>query len=271
MATCAVGPEICNNHCDDDRNGYTDGDDPACSTQMLVTLAINPSMTAPSLDRLILEPQPALAILDGNPVQAGGMAAYNRAFSDSAYIAFEGGTKVLRRVLLDGGIVDNLPGFNMRDVCVFNGELIVVEPFLVVEAGGRLRRFMADAQTEITPPVKVTGHLSACASDGERLYVARYQGLVSPSEIVVFTKSANGPQPTSLVYPIPSLACCDRLIDFAYVKKGGVFIGLFANGGGGGTPDSSLDSELMAPFDFDGGMGALIDAGRWHGLGEFLP
>ena len=36
---CAVGPEVCGNGCDDDRNGYTDADDPACTSQMLVTLA----------------------------------------------------------------------------------------------------------------------------------------------------------------------------------------------------------------------------------------
>ena len=29
--------------------------------------------------------------------------------------------------------------------------------------------------------------------------------------------------------------------------------------------------QLMAPFGFDGGVGAFIDGGVWHGAGEFLP
>ena len=64
LACCAGGPEVCGNGCDDDRNGYIDDDDPACTTQILVTL----SLGTPALWRLILEPTPHVVVLDGNPV-----------------------------------------------------------------------------------------------------------------------------------------------------------------------------------------------------------
>src|SRR5258706_11672378 len=39
LACSATGPEVCGNGCDDDRNGFTDDDDPVCTTQLLVTFA----------------------------------------------------------------------------------------------------------------------------------------------------------------------------------------------------------------------------------------
>src|SRR5579863_2842298 len=62
MAMCPSGvPEICGNGCDDDNNGYIDDDDPACTTQLLVTMRVG---TQPALSRLVLEPTPRLVALD---------------------------------------------------------------------------------------------------------------------------------------------------------------------------------------------------------------
>lgn len=262
LTLCAPGPEVCSNGCDDDRNGYVDADDPACTTQLLVTLDVQ----TPKLWRMILEPQPHLVALDGNPVPGGGMAEYNRAFSPSAYLAFDGSTKLLRRLVLDGGVVDNAnPGSSTRDVCVFGGELIVVDP------AGLLHRFQADAKTPIMPDVTITGTPGACASDGAHLYVSHYVSPDPTSEIVVFDKGANGPTQVGTIQLPNSLldAGYIHLVDFAYVKKGGLFVGLFTMSGG--VPDSQLNGDVMAPFGLDGGAGPFIDGGVWHGVGEFLP
>lgn len=264
LFTCAVGPEICGNGCDDDRNGYADDDDPACTTQLLVTFQTG----SPALWRLILEPTPHTVVLDGNPVNAGGMAEHNRLFSPSAYLAFDGSTKLLRRLVLDGGVDDNASvGYTTRDVCVFNGELIVVQPG---NPTSTLHRFMPDARTEIGT-VSVAGTAAACASDGNSLFVST-STLGNPSQIVVFDKSANGPVATALTLPIPDALVNDgyaRLVDFAYVKKGGLFIGLFA--ADVSASDNQLNGDVMAPFALDGGSGPYIDGGTWHGVGEFLP
>jgi len=261
---CPVGPEICNNGCDDDRNGYTDADDPACTSQMLVTLALG----SPNLSRLILEPTPHTVVLDGNPVLGGGMATHNAAFAAAAFLSFDAGSKRIERRPLGGGAITVAsPVYSTRDVCVFNGELIVVQP---LSAGSYLHRFSADGATELGK-VAVSGIASACSSDGKLLYVARYPP-GSHSEIAVYQKSAGGPVDTGTVIAMPDAllnAGYDRLIDLVYVKKGGIFVGLFAVGGA--TADSALDGQVMAPFAFDGGVRPFIDGGVWHGVGEFLP
>ncbi|MGZ3428375.1 MAG: hypothetical protein ACXVCV_17105, partial [Polyangia bacterium] len=140
---------------------------------------------------------------------------------------------------------------------------------------GYLHRFMADGSTEISvaplAPVTVTGIVpTACSSDGSMLYVAGHP-LVGASEIHVFSKSASGPVDTGTVIAMPDAllnAGYDRIVDLVYVKKGGVFIGLFAMNTGG---DSALNGDVMAPFSFDGGVGDWIDGGVWHGVGEFMP
>jgi hypothetical protein len=267
---CPVGPEICGNGCDDDRNGYTDDDDPACTTQMLVTLSV---AQTPALWRLILEPTPHVVALDGNPVAKGGMAAYNQAFAPAAFIAFDA-SKLLVRQPLGGSATAATPSWSTRDTCVFNGELIVVEPMNLASGGGKLHRFMADGKTELMPSVPVANTASACASDGNLLYVATHAGIM-PSAIAVFTKGANGPVDTGTRIPIPDALLnnqYDRIVDLAYVKKGGVFIGLFANSTSApGAADNALDGQVMARFGFDGGVGPYIDGGVWHGVGEFLP
>jgi hypothetical protein len=175
-----------------------------------------------------------------------------------------------------------LPG--TRDVCVFNHEIIVVEPkglLSDVPLAGRLHRFQTDGQTEILPSVKINGQLSACSSDGAQLYVSRFIG-ANPSEIVVLGPGTNGgpPAPTGTVIALPSSIvasknccasgtnCCTRLLDFAWMKHTKTFLGLFGPGTG---PDSSSDSAAVATFGLDGGAGPFLDAGTWHGVGDFEP
>jgi hypothetical protein len=263
---CAVGPEICGNGCDDDRNGYTDDDDPACTTQMLVTL----NMGTPALWRLILEPKPHVAVLDGNPVSNNGaFAAYNAAFAPAAFVAYEGGTKLIERRPIGGGAItvrDTSP-YSVRDVCIFNGELIVIDPRA---SGSFLHRYSADGTTELGM-VSVANIATACSSDGTMLYVARHP-TVGDSEIAVFGKSASGPVDTGMVIALPdamSNAGYDRIVDLVYVKKTGLFIGLFAMSNA--MADNALDGTVMAPFGLDGGVGDWIDGGVWHGVGEFIP
>jgi hypothetical protein len=258
---CAVGPEVCGNGCDDDRNGYTDDDDPACTTQMLVTLTLG----TPQLWRLILEPQPHVAVLDGNPVGSGGMAMYERIFAPAAFIAYDGGSKHVDRVVLGGGATTTLlTSYTTRDACVFNGELIVVDPR--PSAPGYLHRYMSDGTTAIGTPIMVAGIPSACSSDGNLLYVSEHP-TTGASDIRVFSKSANGPVDTTTVIALPDALVgsgYDRLVDFVYVKKSGLFIGLF-------TVESGTEGDVMAPFGLDGGSGPWIDGGVWHGVGEFAP
>src|SRR5262245_11258883 len=85
-----IGPEDCTNSCDDDQNGFTDDDDPACSGQVLVTFGGGADL--PFLGRLVLGPKPRLIALDGNTVPSGTSgAALQGAFSSSIYLAREGG------------------------------------------------------------------------------------------------------------------------------------------------------------------------------------
>ena len=111
---------------------------------------------------------------------------------------------------------------------------------------------------------------TACSSDGNLLYVAGHPQ-IGASAIALFTKSAAGPVATGTTIAMPDAllnAGYDRIVDLVYVKKSGVFIGLFAANSGG---DPALDGKVMAPFGFDGGAGDFIDGGIWHGVGEFLP
>ncbi|HZS35447.1 MAG TPA: hypothetical protein VFF06_01395 [Polyangia bacterium] len=261
-----AGPEICGNGCDDDRNGYVDDDDPACTTQMIVTFAAG----SPTLGRVILEPQPRIVVLDGNPVQAGAFGEYRRAFSSAAFLAVENGTEVRRIELTDGGggagaFTDYHPasGYATRDVCVFNGELIVVER----NSSSTLHRLMPDGATEIgTVPLGAV-LATACASDGNNLYVAVHDAL-GQSSFFVFDKTYT--QTATLGMPA-ALAAAGYLhcLDIAWTKKQGVFYGLFTTDLN--PKDSVLSADQIFPFAFDGGSGAPLDAGIIHGIGEFVP
>ena len=260
---CPVGPEVCGNGCDDDRNGYTDADDPACTSQMLVTLG---GAGTPALWRLILEPQPHVVVLDGNPVGGGGMATYHRAFAPAAFIAYDGASKHIDRVPIGGGgaTTSALTGYTTRDACVFDGELIIVDSRPAPP--GYLHRFMSDGATPIGSPISVVGIPSGCTSDGTMLYVSEHP-TTGASDIRVFAKSANGPVDTGTTIALPDALVgsgYDRLVDLAYIGKSGLFVGLF-------TTEAGSEGDVMAPFALDGGAGPWIDGGVWHGVGEFMP
>jgi len=266
MACATTGPEVCGNGCDDDRNGYVDDDDPACTTQMLVTL----TMGTPALWRLILEPTPHVVALDGNPVSTNaGMATYDATLAPAAFLAYEGGTRELERrpIGVAGAPTTTSTTFGLRDVCVFNGELIVVDPRA---STSYLHRFNADGTTELGM-VPVADTASACSSDGTTLYVATHP---NPGDSVIhtFAKGASGPTEAGAPITLPDAllnAGYTRLVDLVYVKKSKSFIGLFAMPGA--FSDGALNGDVMAPFAFDGGVGGFIDGGVWHGVGEFMP
>lgn len=268
--TCAgpIVPEICNNGCDDDHNGYTDDDDPACTPQLLVTYQAG----SPTLDRLLLSPVPKTRVLDGNPLGGGWFADYQRAFAPAVFLARESSPGTIRRLVLvpDGGVgaVSDFhpnPGYSARDACVFNGELIVVER----AASSLLHRFQSDGKSEIgTVPLGANLLATACASDGKLLYVAAHDTTGDPSQFLVFDSTFS--QVATLALPAALLGqSLDRCLDFAWAGKFG-FYGLFASSGGS-LSDATLSAGQLTPFAFDGGVGAPIDAGTIHGVGEFLP
>jgi hypothetical protein len=275
MFMCPRGvPEICNNGCDDDLNGYIDDDDPACTTQLLVTMQVG---TQPSLSRLVLEPVPKLVVLDGNPVPGEAFAVHNHAFSPAAYVSLaSSGTMEVSVRPLDGGVADNMIGYTPRDLCVFNGELLVVENHTFPGTPyAKLHRYPpggpnATGSNEIMPPitdVKLPIFIDACASDGTLLYVSRHDNSTAAGQFVVIDKTRAVVGTIALPSGLP--AGYNRCLDFAWTKKSGVFVGLFAHGNN--IEDPMLNGTLMAPFAFDGGLGPAIDAGIWHGVGEFLP
>ncbi|HEY1587161.1 MAG TPA: hypothetical protein VGH63_15805, partial [Polyangia bacterium] len=108
--------------------------------------------------------------------------------------------------------------------------------------------------------------------DGKMLYVAHHNSAGGASLIRVYGKSATGPMDTGADIAVPDALQNEgysRIVDLVYVKKSGLFIGLFSTDLA--AADSALDGQVMAPFAFDGGVGAFIDGGVWHGVGEFLP
>lgn len=283
LFVCPKGVEICDDNCDNDGNSLVDGDDPACTPQLLVTATTggNSAVGTPQLWRLVLEPKPHTEMVNPNVVPPYAMANYNAAFSLSFYeVLYNGGGELdIPSPLMGVASLLIVPPFATRDVCTFNGELIVLEPRSgppAMPPQSTLHRMQADGMTEVTPAVVMAGIASACASDGEKLYVSFYE-VPTPSQIEVFTKSDTGPKDSGLAINIPSTivtSCCDRLFDFAYVKKGGgAFIGLFAKGedASGLLSDGDLTSGQLMQFDFDGGVGPVYDAGVWNGVGEYLP
>jgi hypothetical protein len=261
-------PEICGNGCDDDHNGYVDDDDPACTTQLLVTPKAT-GVASPALQRLVLEPTPHLVNLDGNPVPSGAMPELNAAFAPPVFLSVDGNQKLLRTLHLDpsgtGTFSDFSTTFSTRDACVYNGELIVVD------ATGFLHRF-TDGSTENADGGVGLGNViaTACASDGNLLYVAVHDLVGNPTQFLVFDKTFTQQGPAIDLPTAISGAGLDRCVDFAWTRHGGGFYGLFVTAGAT-LNDSKLDGSQLYPFAFDGGAGAPIDAGTFHGLGEFLP
>jgi hypothetical protein len=264
---CPPGPEICNNGCDDDRNGYTDGDDPACTPQVLATF----SAGSAGLQRLLLGSPPSFATLDTNAVLPGSFAHYERSFAPYVYLVTEGSTRQLRRLSLagnggKGSFVDISLAFAARDVCVFNNELILVE-----RIPATLHRFMADGMTEIaTFPIGATTFATACASDGDHLYVATHDNIGNPSQFLILDKGYQQVAGSPVAMPDALVSQgMDRCLDFAWTQRASQFYGLFV--ASNFAPDAQLSADQIYPFAFDGGIGDPIDAGTLHGIGAFLP
>jgi hypothetical protein len=264
--------EVCGNGCDDDRNGYIDGFDPACTPQVLVTYENGST----ELDRLLLVPSLPRLPFDGNPVDPGAHATYDGRFTPMrAFVALDGGTSRLLTLSLTIGA--SLPpvvlplAYDTRDVCVFNHALIVVEDVgRLPNQGGALHRFKADGMTELDSRRFLPGQiLSACTTDGTYLYVSRHDTGTGPSVFDFFDgnlqRVGTGQIPQAL-----RDAGYDRCLDFAWTHFG--FFGLFAKSGGvAGMGDIALRATQITPFSLDGGVAPAFDAGDVHGIGEFFP
>jgi hypothetical protein len=266
--------EICNNNCDDDRNGYTDADDWQCTTQFIATL--QPGST--SLSRLILEPMPQLQAFDGNPVSAGGMALLDRNLaSNVVFLVFTGGNVIERLTLSSSGpgMISSFtptPKYPTRDVCRFNGELVVVER----NVPSVLHRYMPDGQTQISTVSLGSVLATSCASDGNLLYVAVHDTALSPTTFQAYDSSylqqaAAIPLPAGIASYGGGL---DRCLDFAWSQRSG-FWGLFVQSStalpSNPLNDNQMSGGLLFPFAFDGGSGAPVDAGMLYGVGGFAP
>jgi hypothetical protein len=265
---CPPGPvEICGNGCDDDRNGWTDDDDPACTPQVLATWVVSSP-----LQRLVLSPPYRALTLDTNSVPTAAHGVYSGAFAPGvAFLSVDGFTReILRVTLVPGGgkgAVQTLStSYVTHDLCIFNGELIVVE------RAGVLHRVQADGKTEngtvVLPAWMPAGSmlLTSCSSDGKHLYVSEHAG-ISPSQFETLDTTF---APVASPSPMPNAllnAGLDRCLDFAWAKGG--FYGLFVNSGGLATDD--LPPDELVPFALDGSVGAAIDAGVLHGIGEWTP
>jgi hypothetical protein len=258
--------EICGNGCDDDRNGYADDDDPACTPQIVATWEGGSS----TLQRLVLQPPFSTGFLDGNPVPTAARGVYVRSFAPGvAFVLNEGAAMVLHRITLPpnrmgmGALQTISLAYPGRDVCVFNGELIIVQ------RSGVLHRVQADGMTEngtVQLSTWAGVSLTACASDGTYLYLSEHFG-ASASQFEIL---GNNFMPVASPVPIPDQLLnngIDRCLDFAWTRRG--FFGLFVSSGGN-VSDNLLADELVS-FALDGGVGAPIDAGKLHGMGEFLP
>jgi len=275
--TAAAGPEQCNNGCDDDGNGLVDGDDPACTPQLIATLQNG----SPTLDRLLLPSgmAPFSRALDGNATGPAVFAAHVRSFDPAVYVVREGGSKLLRRLTLSpmgtGTYSDYLLPFAARDVCIFGGDLIVIErgtSFGGTTYPSLIHRFAPDGRTERGTPVSLGPTLAtACASDGTQLYVSVHDYLGGKSEFRVFNDAyapvSTLPLPAGLAAWQRTAETLDRCLDFAWTPTGGWY-GLFVDAGGS-LNDQALSGDRLFRFDWDGGVPAALDAGLLHGIGDF--
>ena len=267
---CPAGAvEICGNGCDDDRNGFADDDDPVCTPQVLATWEGGSTQ----LERLTLQSPFSRGFLDGNGVPVTARGVYVKSFAPGvAFVVNEGAAMELRRITLPPGLTGKGTSesislaYPARDVCVFHGELIVVE------RRGFLHRLQADGKTDqgmvqLPAWTALDTHLTSCSSDGKYLYVSEHFG-INPSQFEILD---NAFSPVASPAPISDQLLnngIDRCLDFAWTQSG--FYGLFVNSGGAPSDDVSAD-ELRA-FALDGGIGPSIDAGKLlHGMGEFQP
>lgn len=263
--------EVCGNACDDDQNGWADAEDPICTPQLLVT-SHGASFVA---RRLTLDSLLTTSDLEATVHNGVGSVSYAPSFAPALFVALETTRQLVRIGIPTGGVgVFDPPGppawpstTGIRDVCVFNGELILVERG--TSAPSRLHRMMPDGRTEIGVVSLGSTTATACASDGNVLYVAIHD-LANPSQFTVLDKAFVA-QGSPLPMP-PALAAdgYDRCLDLAYVHATRTFYGLFIQSMGA-LNDSVLSADQIHPFGFDGGISAPLDAGKLHGLGEFTP
>lgn len=266
--------ETCGNGCDDDKNGYTDDDDPACSSQILPAFPVK----VPALYRFVLGPTLQALSLDGNHVVPNAMATYARRVSPYLFLAidvFDGFAAELNLVSLSpsgqGTYQSRYFDFGIRDVCIFNGELILVEK----STSGRLHRMDIDtlgekAQINLGMGLVPTG----CSGNGDRLVVAFHDLVPNPSQFAVFDASF-APVPGSPFDMPPSLLAegFDRCLDLAWSQHDRAYWGLFAKSLDFVEPlnDSGMNSDALRRFDLDGSVAGSADAGVLHGVGEFIP
>jgi hypothetical protein len=271
-----VVPEICGNGCDDDKNGYTDADDPACTPQLLGTTS-----AASMLYRLLLQPMAHSLLLDSNMQQASSFAVADRSLAPGvAFIVAESAASagLIRRLVLTtdgskGTYTDFVPNFVTRDVCIFNGEVIVVQR----AQNSILHRFKSDGMTELTPslalPALADGNVMAtgCTGGDGRLVVAVHDLAGSPTQFLVYTSLTSAPSMRNVPTDLLSVGI-DRCLDLAWTPSG--FYGLFiaiADIPTNPNNDPGASTGLLYPFALDGAVGPPIDAGVLHGLGTFLP
>jgi hypothetical protein len=257
--------EDCHNGCDDDENGFTDADDPACTPQILATPALSSSGGAGALMRLLLLQPPVSRSIEEILLLPGAFPEYQHHFANSIFFGIEGGSRILRTVALGAGgtvgrIQDVELAYRVRDVCIFHGELIILGTH-------SLHRFNADGRTEMgTVDLASDLLLTSCTSDGAHLYLAAHDLTGRPSTFEVLDEALTlvgaHDLPAALI-----AAGYDRCLDFTWLPGLG-FLGLFAMSNGE-LNDGKLNAKELIFFDFDGGVGNFIDAGPLHSIGSF--
>jgi len=242
----------CLDGCDNDGDGFTDGDDPDCVTAFLITR------------------EPADGVLrwrvgDLGPVALHAGGTPGRPLVDAIQLA-GAGFAVQRGMAPGRGLYrfdphpDPAPGaarlfdvgFQPSDVCVFAGRVIVTE-----SGGPRLHAYDPAATVPdggVPAPLRSATLtrgtlLRACAADATDLYavVATASGT---DDVVRLDADLN-----ELGWPgLPTGLAVDqkRLLDLAWDRRGGQFYGLFV-----GTEPNTAD---VTPFAMGGAVGTPVTA-----------
>ena len=206
-----------------------------------------------------------MVALDGNPVSTnGGMATYDATFAPAAFLAFDGGTKRARaRARSAGGARRRLrdDATRTRDVCVFNGELIVVEP---PAAAASCTASRPTARPSSARSARCADMATACSSRRQRCSTSPTHPTAGRQRHRMCSARARaGPSTPARPSRCPtrcSTPATTACVDLVYVKKSGVVHRPVRDARAAST-DSQLDGDVMAPFGFDGGVGGFIDGG----------
>lgn len=255
----------CADGCDNDGDGFVDGDDPDCATAFLITH------------------EPADGILrwrSGDPapavLHAGGTSG--RPLVDGAQLPGHG-FSVQRGMAPGRGLYrfdphpDPAPGptllldvgYQASDVCLFAGKVVVTEL-----GGPRLHAYdpaaiSPDGGTPAASRTLTRGTLvRACAADATRLYAvvatSTDGGIVD--DIVQLDADLN-----EVAWPgLPTGLAADtrRLLDLAWDRRTGQFYGLFVG--------SEPNTTTVTPFAMGGAAGAPVTAPFALGtLSTFAP